>query len=93
MDDYKECLECANCADSQDHCALYCMCKLEEENEMLRSVNKELYDCLREAVIEMCHNFECCGPYPEYTCNGSKDCFVKRWRSALARAAGEEVAE
>ena len=53
----------------------------------------KLYEFLREAVIETCHNFECCGPYPEYACNGSKDCFVKRWRAALAKATGEAVAE
>lgn len=51
----------------------------------------ELYKCLHEAVVGICHNFECCGPYPEYACNGSKDCFVKHWRAALAKAAGEEV--
>lgn len=54
----------------------------------------ELYECLREAVIEMCHGHACCGSAPEYKCNGvDGDCFVKRWRSALAKAAGEEVAE
>lgn len=51
----------------------------------------ELYDCLREAVIEMCHSHSCCGTEDE--CNGLDGrCFVQRWRKALAKAAGEDVA-
>lgn len=51
----------------------------------------ELYECLHEAVIEVCHGHACCGT--EHECNGvDGDCFVKRWRKVLAKAAGEEVA-
>lgn len=64
----------------------------ENANARLIAASPELYECLHEAVVGICHNFECCGPHPEYACNGSKDCFVKRWRAALAKAAGEEVA-
>lgn len=62
-----------------------------DEIAALRALVKELNECLREAVIEVCHGHACCGT--EYECNGvDGDCFVKRWRAALAKAAGEEVA-
>lgn len=63
MTEYKECLECANCADSQDHCALYCMCQLEQENEKLRSIIKELADALNNIRENTDYDVEygCCG--------------------------------
>lgn len=59
-----------------------------DEVASLRALLKELNECLREAVIEVCHDHACCGM--EYECNGvDGDCFVKSWRAALAKAAGE----
>lgn len=61
-------------------------------NARLIASAPELYECLREAVVEMCHGHACCGM--EYECNGvDGDCFIKRWRAALAKAAGEEMAK
>lgn len=59
-------------------------------NARLIAAAPELYKCLHEAVIEMCHGHACCGE--EYECNGvDYDCLVKRWRAALAKASGEEM--
>lgn len=59
-------------------------------NARLFAAAPELYECLREAVVEMCHGHACCGE--DYECNGvDRDCFVRRWRAALAKAAGEEA--
>lgn len=49
----------------------------------------KLYDGLREAVIESCHNCPSCGGYPDYACLAEKgSCFVQCWRATLAEAAG-----
>lgn len=68
------------------------MSGMTDENARLIAAAPELYECLREAVVEMCHGHACCGE--EYECNGLDGrCFVMRWRAALAKAAGEEVAK
>ena len=62
------------------------------QNARLIAAAPKLYECLREAVIEMCHNYDCCLQAPAYQCQGhAKECFVRKWRAALAEAAGEEV--
>ena len=44
----------------------------------------ELYECLREAVIGMCHD---CDNYEDDGCvNTAGACYVQRWRKALAEA-------
>lgn len=55
----------------------------------------ELYECLREAVIESCVNMPCCSGAPDYKCSQklSGKCFVTKWRKALAKAAGESEAK
>lgn len=61
-------------------------------NARLIAAAPELYECLREAVLEMCHECLSCGGYPSYECKGPNDrCFLAKWRAALAEAAGEEV--
>lgn len=57
----------------------------------------ELYKFLREAVVENCHDCgnldnEMSAYQDDFVCHNDK-CFVKRWRAALAKAAGEEVAD
>lgn len=55
----------------------------------MMSTAPKLYDGLREAVIESCHNCPYCGGYPDYACRGEKgSCFVQCWRATLAEAAG-----
>lgn len=55
----------------------------------IMSTAPKLYDGLREAVIEMCHNCPSCGGYPDYACRAEKgSCFVQCWRATLAEAAG-----
>ena len=45
----------------------------------------DLYDCLREAVGEMCHD---CPRNNHDSREECDQCFVQRWREALAKAAG-----
>ena len=48
----------------------------------------ELFDCLREAVVEMCYR---CDDYCADNCGCNEKpgkCFVQRWRAALTKAAG-----
>lgn len=61
----------------------------ENANARLIAASPELYEALREAVIENCHVFDCCGCAPEYKCESKRECFVKKWRKILAKAAGE----
>lgn len=64
----------------------------ERANARLIAAAPELYECLREAVLEMCHECLSCGGYPSYKCKDPNDrCFLAKWRAALAEAAGEEV--
>lgn len=52
----------------------------------------DLYEALREAIIEICHDCPNCGAYPKYKCkNQDCKCFPSKWRAALAKADGEEV--
>ena len=53
----------------------------------------DLYEALREAIIEMCHDCPNCGAYPKYACKDQDcKCFPAKWRAALAKAAGESEA-
>ena len=62
------------------------------ENARLIAAAPKLFECLREAVLEMCHECLSCGGYPSYECKDPNDrCFLAKWRAALAEAAGEEV--
>lgn len=61
----------------------------------LISAAPELYRCLREAVVENCHDCgnldnEMSAYQDDFVCNNDK-CFVKKWRDTLAKAAGEET--
>ena len=51
----------------------------------LVSAAPDLYDCLREAVCEMCHD---CPRNNHDSREECDQCFVQRWRDALAKAAG-----
>lgn len=81
--EYKECLECANCADTQDHCALHCMCQLEQENEKLRSIIKELADSVEYNPCFLC-------PSTGTMCN---DCAINKKIDALVAKAREVVSK
>lgn len=61
-------------------------------NARLIVIAPELYECLREAIIGMCHDCPNCTGYPEYNCKNKEcDCFPARWRAVLTNAAGENT--
>lgn len=64
-------------------------------NARLIAAAPELYDCLREAIVEHCYNCEHSHDGYHHRVDGEQcqrggDCLVKEWRKALAKAAGEE---
>lgn len=67
---------------------------ISQPNARLIAAAPELYECLREAVIEMCHNcLSCKGKRNADKCSLKEDegkCFIQKWRKVLAKAAGEE---
>lgn len=68
--------------------------RCERKNARLIAAAPELYECLRESVIEMCHYCPSCGGHPDYACRAEDGkCFVKCWRATLAEAAGESEAK
>lgn len=59
-------------------------------NASLIAAAPKLYEALREAIIEKCHMCDSCSGHPDYECeNKESQCYVKKWRSALAEASGE----
>lgn len=67
----------------------YCHDRTENDALIIASA-PELYEALREAIIEICHDCPNCGAYPKYKCkNQDCKCFSAKWRAALAKAAGE----
>ena len=62
-------------------------------NAAIISAAPDLYEALREAILAECIGCRYCGPHPEYKCD-NHDCrqAPAKWRAALAKAAGEEVA-
>ena len=61
-------------------------------NAAIISAAPELYEALREAILAECIGCRYCGLHPKYECY-NHDCrqAPAKWRSALAKAAGEEV--
>lgn len=51
----------------------------------------KLYEALREAIVESCISY--CGESPIHCPKKPGECFVQKWRAALAEAAGEEVSD
>ena len=68
------------------------MCRRKCANARLAAAAPDLYEALREAVIESCHD---CDAYDRDHGNrcGQADgsCFVQRWRKALEKAGGRET--
>ena len=67
------------------------ICNACKPNALIIKAAPEMYECLREAVVEVCHECPHCGQYPSYECNDKAcQCFPNKWRAVLAKAAGEE---
>ena len=58
-------------------------------NARLIAAAPELYEALREAVVETCHNCPSSADDGD-KCKGLNPCFVKEWRAALDKAGGEK---
>lgn len=60
---------------------------------MLREeVIPKLCKCLREAVIEMCHDCTFCTKHPDYKCKAVgwyAECYPSKFRAVLEEASGE----
>ena len=59
-----------------------------EKDTNLIAAAPALYDCLREAVSERCHECELLDRVNGRCANTKGKCFVQRWREALTKAAG-----
>lgn len=61
---------------------------VKEEDARIIAAAPKLYECLLNAVIDRCCD---CLNHVGWTCESDEDCPVKKWRAALAEAAGEEA--
>ena len=61
-----------------------------EKDACLIAAAPDLYEALREAILAECIGCRYCGLHPKYECD-NHDCkqAPAKWRSALAKAAGE----
>ena len=68
------------------------ICNACKPNALITKAAPKMYECLREAVVEVCHMCNHCSGYPSYNCENTKTgCFVEKWRDVLDEAAGVEV--
>ena len=77
--------------DRMRHLVVLALCRSESRvsDARLIAAAPELYECLRDAVIETCNLCESCSGHPEYKCeNKESKCFVKKWHAVLEKAGG-----
>lgn len=86
VEDNKELTVCR--LDADDNC-----CSEMKANARLIAATPLLYDCLYEAVSQVCFECECeTGDHQREECykDDTRHCYVKRWIVALKKAGGEE---